>query len=79
MRVSVRCFASVRELIGVDKLEHTLSEGATLGDLRDMLFDAYPGLRHLGLQFAVNATYAGAETFLHDGDEIACIPPVGGG
>jgi len=28
---------------------------------------------------AVNESYAGAEVLLHDGDELAFIPPVAGG
>jgi molybdopterin converting factor small subunit len=31
------------------------------------------------LSVAVNRAYVGMQTELHDGDEVACLPPVGGG
>ena len=77
--VQVRLFASARECVGTAHLSQALPAGATVGDLSDQLYDAYPGLQDLRLRFAVNAAYAGLDTELHDGDELACIPPVGGG
>jgi molybdopterin converting factor small subunit len=56
-----------------------LEPGATVQDLADRLFEAYPGLRDMRLRFAANARYASMDTVLHDGDLVACIPPVGGG
>ena len=79
MKVTVCLFAGARELVGDGCLEQHLEPGATVGDLIDLLFEHYPGLRDMRLQFAVNATYASLDTVLHDGDRIACIPPVGGG
>ena len=77
--VQVRLFASARECVGTTPLSQTLPAGATVGDLSAQLYDNYPGLRDLRLRYAVNTAYAGQETELHDGDEVACIPPVGGG
>jgi molybdopterin converting factor subunit 1 len=79
IRVQVLLFASARESAGTAWLTQTLPVGATVGDLAARLYDLYPGLRDLRLRFAVNTTYAGLEAALHDGDELACIPPVGGG
>ena len=79
MYVKVRCFASAREAVGAGELDLALPDNAAVADLRERLFDDYPALRTLGLQFAVNATYATPQTTLHEGDEVACIPPVGGG
>jgi len=79
MNVTVRLFAVSRELVGTDSLTQALPAGATVQDLADALFEAYPGLRAMRFKYAVNATYAGLETTLHDGDEVAFIPPVGGG
>ena len=77
--VRVLLFASARECTGTAHLSQTLPAGATVRDLSAHLYDTYPGLRELRLRFAVNTAYADLETELHDGDELACIPPVGGG
>ena len=79
MRIHVRFFAGARELVGCGAMEQAMVAGATVQDLIDVLFASYPALREQRLRFAVNSTYALAETILHDGDEVACIPPVGGG
>ena len=79
MRVQVRFFAGARELVGIGAMEQAMADGATVQDLVDTLFSAYPDLCEQRLRFAVNSTYAPPETVLRDGDEVACIPPVGGG
>jgi len=79
MHIDVRFFAVSREMAGTERQPYTLSEGATLQDLQDQLFAAYPALEAQRVRFAVNLTYAPLNMTLHDGDEVACIPPVGGG
>ena len=79
MKIQVRFFAGARELVGSGSMEQSVIAGATVQDLVDTLFAAYPALREQRLRFAVNSTYMPPETALHDGDEVACIPPVGGG
>ena len=79
MLITVKCFASSREIVGQRELVMDVRAGATVADLRDVLFETYPRLIDLRLRFAVNAVYAAQEVELHDGDEVACIPPVGGG
>jgi molybdopterin converting factor subunit 1 len=79
MRITVRFFAISREMAGAERQTYTLPEGATLEDLQAQLFAAYPALEAQRVCFAVNLTYAPLETTLHEGDEVACIPPVGGG
>jgi molybdopterin converting factor subunit 1 len=79
MRVQIRLFAAAREGIHRESLEQTLPTGATLQDLVDVLYADRPVLREMKLRFAVNSAYQSLETVLHDGDEVACIPPVGGG
>ncbi|HNT74691.1 MAG TPA: molybdopterin converting factor subunit 1 [Anaerolineae bacterium] len=79
MRVNVRFFAVSREIAGMAQQPHTLPEGATLQDLQAQLFADYPALAAQRVRFAVNLTYAPLTSPLHEGDEIACIPPVGGG
>jgi len=81
MKVVVRFFAGPREALGVSELARELPDGLTVGDLLDRLAGEYPALRsYLGfLHLAVNLKYADLQTVLHDGDEMVCVPPVGGG
>ena len=79
MIVKVRLFALTREIVGKAAFEQTLPQNATLHDFSELLFNTYPVMQNLGLKFAINMAYTSLDTVLHDGDEIACIPPVGGG
>jgi len=81
MTVRVRMFAFARQCAGADVMEVELPSGATVGDLRDRLYQQLPELGSLGprLMFAVNAEYSADATCLEPDSEVACIPPVSGG
>ena len=79
MKVQVRFFAAARELVGTGEVVHELPDGATVQALVADLFRLYPALAEMRLRFALNAAYVGQDALLHDGDKVACIPPVGGG
>jgi molybdopterin synthase catalytic subunit len=76
MRVSVRLFAGLRERAGARARDVELPAGAAVQDVWPLL-DL--GEEPPGLLFAVNRGYAGRDRELHDGDEVALIPPVSGG
>ena len=80
MRVRVRYFASVREMIGLSKEEVVAPTGSTIGSLIERLMDSHEQLRHMkNLLVAVNGEFANAEHELGDGDIVALFPPVSGG
>ncbi len=79
MRVTVRFFAGPRERLGVSELVRELPAGGTVQALVDDLVQVYPDLVSFRAKYAVNSAYVPLDTELHDGDEVACIPPVGGG
>jgi molybdopterin synthase sulfur carrier subunit len=81
IRVRVKFFAAPREALGTDEINLQIPEGSTVKDLIDVLRDRYPVLESYTrfLNVAVNRAYVGMQTELHDGDEVACMPPVGGG
>jgi MoaE-MoaD fusion protein len=70
----VRLFAGLRERAGWSERE--LDDVARL---RDVWTRLELGPEPPGLLYAVNKEYADADRELHDGDEIALIPPVSGG
>ncbi|MDE2180278.1 MAG: MoaD/ThiS family protein [candidate division NC10 bacterium] len=81
MNVRVRCFAAVREIVGVGELVVDLPEGSTLIQLIHQLQGQFPRLQALtrSLLFSVNREYASTDKKLAAGDEVALIPPVSGG
>jgi molybdopterin converting factor subunit 1 len=79
IRVRVRLFASYREAAGTGSLDAPLAAGATVADLVEELSVQVPTLRSARGLVAVNHTYVQPGYVLHDGDEVALIPPVSGG
>lgn len=77
--VRVRLFATYREAAGTARLDAPLPVGATVSNLVDLLAARLPALRTAPGLIAVNHTYVGPDFALHDGDEVAFIPPVSGG
>jgi len=80
MQVRVLLFGVLKERMGGSERTVHLSADARVADLvawvRVVLND--DGLVR-SLAVAVNQEYAGNETPLHEGDEVALLPPVSGG
>ena len=81
MRVTVRFFARLRDIIGASELARDLEPGATIGTVWRQLAGEYPALAayERSISSAVNADYARMDRELRDGDEVAFLPPVSGG
>ena len=81
MRVKVKFFAAPREAMGTGEVQQQLPPGSTVQELIDLLIEEYPVLRPYisYMNVAVNRKYVGLQTELQEGDEVACVPPVGGG
>jgi MoaE-MoaD fusion protein len=81
VQVKLFFFAIVREMVGHSEISRELPAGTTVGRMFEQLAEEHPGLTRLrpSLLFMVNEEYAKPERLLHDGDEVALIPPVSGG
>jgi MoaE-MoaD fusion protein len=81
MRILVRYFAVVRERLGREEEHLEVPAGSTVAQALDVLGAKHPAVQLLRpyLQAAVNQTMARPAEELHDGDELALIPPVAGG
>jgi molybdopterin converting factor subunit 1 len=80
MSVTVLLFASYADALGASSLSVELPANATVADVLTDL-RSRPGSERLPPTplLAVNQRYADVESAVHDGDEVAVIPPVAGG
>ncbi len=82
MKVNVLLFATLKDIVGRQRLTLALSEPqATVADVRTALLALHPQIEaNLNAAIAaVNQEYAFAEDPVRDGDEVAFFPPVSGG
>jgi molybdopterin synthase catalytic subunit len=81
MRVHVLAFARLRELLDAAERSLELPAGARAGEAWAALVRACPALEGEGstTRFARNGRLVAFDEPLADGDELALLPPVGGG
>lgn len=80
--VTVLAFARIRELLGAASQALQVEDGASVADVWDALASRYAALSDLAgsTRIARNGrVIADANERVHDGDELALLPPVGGG
>lgn len=80
MRIQVHLFGHFRDLHR-DPIAIEVTEGASVGDLAEAVVRHDPRLDGMAriCRAAVNEEYAANDQPLHDGDEVAFIPPMSGG
>jgi molybdopterin converting factor subunit 1 len=81
MRVTVRLFARLRDLVGAGELVREIGDHATVATVWESLVHERPSIAvyQASMSCAVNADFARMTTPVHDGDEVAFLPPVSGG
>jgi molybdopterin converting factor subunit 1 len=81
VHVTIRLFARLRELAGASELTRQMPEGSNAMDAWHALTAEFPAMTDYGrsISCAVNEEYARLTAPLHDGDEVAFLPPVSGG
>ncbi|MEZ5291820.1 MAG: molybdopterin converting factor subunit 1 [Vicinamibacterales bacterium] len=82
MRVNVKLFARLRELVGTGDLTLEIAgPPATVADVWASLVATHPAAEAYArsMSSAVNLEYARMTTAVADGDEVAFLPPVSGG
>src|SRR3954468_20845513 len=81
MQVRVLFFGILKELMGRREDSITLPDQSTLGDLLNHYERSVPTLKNMlaSIAMSVNQEYAGPESKLNQGDEVALLPPVSGG
>lgn len=81
MRIRVLFFARLREVIGAPERGLELKENATVDDAWEALLCSHPALHEerRSTRAARNGRLVSFAEKLSDGDELALLPPVGGG
>jgi len=81
MEIQIKLFATLKDKAGTNKITIAVEEPATVATLLAAAEKAYPNLA-TSLPIAlvsVNKGFAGADTAVSPGDEVALFPPVSGG
>ena len=73
--ITLLYFAHLRETRGLSEETMRLEQPISVGALFSQIFNMSP----VGIRFAIDAEYVSADTMISDGDEIAFLPPMGGG
>lgn len=81
VRVRVLAFARLREALGFGERDLELESTATLDDVWSAATAGWAeaGAMRRSTRFARNGALADGSARVADGDEIALLPPVGGG
>ncbi len=81
MQIRVLFFGMLKDLAGRGSDSLELPENAVLGDVLSHYEECVPRLKDLMASIAtsVNQEYAGRDSKLKQGDEVALLPPVSGG
>jgi molybdopterin synthase catalytic subunit len=81
VKVTIKLFARLRELVGTGTLEREIADSSTVADVLQTLQKEFPALAQATSRtiIAVNKEFADPQTALSEGDEVAIFPPVSGG
>lgn len=81
MRITIRLFAGLRDVVGAGTLVREVPAGATVRSVWEMLSTEFPDLDRYAssVSSAVNAEYTRMTSVVRDEDEVAFLPPVSGG
>ena len=79
--MKVLYFASAQGLANLKSERMRLGEGSSVKDMASEVIRLHPDLKSIEptIRYAVNFEIAGQDAPLHDGDEVAILPPVAGG
>ena len=81
MKLRILFFSILRDLTGTDEMDFTVAPGSVVRDLLAQLFERWPELAkwESSLLIAVDQSYVKRDEALHEGAEVAIMPPVQGG
>lgn len=75
MQVTIYYFAYLREKRGIAVEQKKLLSSVSVGQLFQDIF----GMSSQGIRFSINQEFVNPDRLVEAGDEVAFLPPVGGG
>ncbi|MFT4665724.1 MAG: molybdopterin converting factor subunit 1 [Polaribacter sp.] len=80
MTTEIIAFGIAKDIIGDRQLKLNLSDGTTVGSLKETICKRFPDFERLrSMAIAVNEEYQEDDFVIKAGDEVVIIPPVSGG
>ena len=81
--ITVKYFASLRSITGIEEDCFDLGSETTMQNLNDVIGKAHPKLKNMirekKIMVSVNQDMASPDSIVRDGDEVALLPPFSGG
>jgi MoaD family protein len=80
-KIDLRLYASIKDVLGKDRIDIDWTKSMTVGDLRKQLDASYPILSIVNARFSisVNRKPVDDSELIRNTDEIAVLPPISGG
>lgn len=80
-KINLKLYASIKDILGKDKIDMDWTNNMTVGDLRKRLDASYPILSIVNARFSisVNRKPVDDSELIRNTDEIAVLPPISGG
>ena len=81
--ITIKYFASLRDIAEKEEDSLDIENPITIDQLSDIISKTAPKMgeiiREKKVMISVNQEMASADTIIHDGDEVAFLPPFSGG
>ena len=81
--ITVKFFASLKAIAGKEEEQVEVQNSISMDQLSDIISKTSPKMadiiRDNKIMISVNQEMADADTVIHDGDEVAFLPPFSGG
>lgn len=81
--IAIKYFASLRAIAEKEEENLEIENPITIDQLSDIISKTAPKMRDIirekKVMISVNQEMASADTIIHDGDEVAFLPPFSGG
>ena len=81
--ITVKFFASLKAIAEKEEEKIEVQSSISMDQLSDIISKTYPRIgdiiRDNKIMISVNQEMADADTVIHDGDEVAFLPPFSGG
>ncbi len=81
MKIRVLFFSVLKDAVGRSEIEFDCAGASSVGDVLSMLYARWPALQAWdgSVLLALDQSYVKRDEPLHDGAELAIMPPVQGG